>query len=331
MKTTILTLLATTSLLAQCQAKVDTQVRETSNCTDSVINTTSAQTAQRQSIAFSSTKPHYELQAQTQDSVLVESYLADATKYVASISQKNEQKRHEMLLLHIARKFLGVPYVAKTLENDKAEKLVVNLRELDCTTYVENVLAIYLCVKNGKPQYADYLNYLRKIRYADGNVDYAKRNHYFTEWIKQNNKNGYVVERQTPNPPFTATQCLNINFMSTHTNAYPMLKNNPQLIKPIAEMEQSLSGKTYSYIPKDKIANDATFRAAIHDGDIIAITTKKSGLDTSHIGIAVWHKDGLHLLNASQIHKKVVEEPMTLRQYMQKHPSQTGIRIVVIK
>ncbi|MBQ2498070.1 MAG: DUF1460 domain-containing protein, partial [Prevotella sp.] len=57
-------------------------------------------------------------------------------------------------------------------------------------------------------------------------------------------------------------------------------------------------------------------------------TTSKKGLDTSHVGIAVWHKDGLHLLNASMIHKKVVEEPMTLKQYMQKHLSQTGIRVV---
>jgi hypothetical protein len=69
-------------------------------------------------------------------------------------------------------------------------------------------------------------------------------------------------------------------------------------------------------------------RNAVKDGDIIAITTSKAGLDTSHIGIAVWHRDGLHLLNASQIHQKVVEEPMTMYQYMQKHPSQTGIRVV---
>ena len=69
-------------------------------------------------------------------------------------------------------------------------------------------------------------------------------------------------------------------------------------------------------------------RNAIQDGDIIAITTKKKGLDTSHIGFAIWHLDGLHFINASQIHKKVVEEPMTLYDYMQKHPSQKGIRIV---
>ena len=46
------------------------------------------------------------------------------------------------------------------------------------------------------------------------------------------------------------------------------------------------------------------------------------------LGFAVWHKDGLHLLNASQLHKKVVEEPMTLEQYLSRHPSFTGIRVV---
>ena len=65
----------------------------------------------------------------------------------------------------------------------------------------------------------------------------------------------------------------------------------------------------------------------MHDGDIISILTNIKGLDTQHIGFAVWHKDGLHLLNASSIHKKVVEEPMTLRQYLGKHKTMTGIRV----
>ena len=42
-------------------------------------------------------------------------------------------------------------------------------------------------------------------------------------------------------------------------------------------------------------------------------------------------KDGLHLLNASMIHKKVVEEPMPFYQYLQKHSSHTGIRVLRIK
>jgi hypothetical protein len=71
-------------------------------------------------------------------------------------------------------------------------------------------------------------------------------------------------------------------------------------------------------------------RQTIHDGDIIAITCNKKGLDIAHLGFAVWKKNGLHLLNASQLRKKVVEEPMTLYRYLQKHPSHTGIRIIRI-
>ena len=289
------------------------------------------------------------------------SYIAnDSAKYVqttttkkaettnedfATVSNSEDQKRIETILtknakhdtspssliIALAREFKGVPYVAKTLENDSIENLIINTRQLDCTTYVENVLALYLCIKNQKLTFSDYCSFLKNIRYVGGKVSYPTRQHYFTEWIDENTKDGYVEEIQSPNPPFTAKQLLKINFMSTHTQFYPMLKNNPELVKPIAKMESRLSGNTYRFIPKASIANTQLFRSTIHDGDIIAIVTSKGGLETSHIGIAVWHKDGLHMLNASQIHKKVVEEPMTLYQYMQKHPSQTGIRIVRVK
>ena len=69
------------------------------------------------------------------------------------------------------------------------------------------------------------------------------------------------------------------------------------------------------------------FRNTIQNGDILVMITKKKGLDTTHIGIASWHQDGLHMLNASSIHKKVIDEPMLLRTYMMKHPSQIGIRV----
>lgn len=276
-------------------------------------------------------KPTFEVQSAPNDSSLVMQHISKALKYKASIAQDiAADRQRQLLLLHIARGFCGIPYVAKTLENDSKENLVVNLRQLDCTTYVENVLAVYECVKHNRTSYADYLHFLRRIRYVYGNVNYSARQHYFTEWIEENTKDGFVREINTPNPPFNTRQTLSISFMSTHTDAYPMLKNNPEMVKPIAEMERRLSGNTYMYIPKGDIKNTKLLRSAIHDGDIIAIITKKKGLDTSHIGIAVWHKDGLHMLNASQIHKKVVEEPMTLHNYMQKHPSQVGIRIVRI-
>lgn len=255
---------------------------------------------------------------------------AEDKKSIESLLHKyaGHKAEPQKLIIALAREFKGVPYVAKTLENDSTESLVVNTRQLDCTTYVENVVALYLCVKNRKTTFSDYCTYLRRVRYADGKVSYPTRQHYFSEWIYENTKDGFVKEIQSPNPPFTALQRLRIDFMSTHTPLYPMLKNNPEMVAPIADMEKRLTGNTYRYIPKSAIANTRLLRNTIHDGDIIAITTSKQGLDTSHIGIAVWHSDGLHMLNASQIHKKVVEEPMTLYKYMQKHPSQTGIRII---
>jgi len=72
-------------------------------------------------------------------------------------------------------------------------------------------------------------------------------------------------------------------------------------------------------------------RQTVKDGDIIAITCNKAGLDIAHLGFAVWRPDGLHLLNASQLHHKVVEEPMTLRNYLSKHSTFTGIRIVRLR
>ena len=40
--------------------------------------------------------------------------------------------------------FLKTPYVAHTLEVNEEEKLVVNFDEVDCTTFVEYVLALAL-------------------------------------------------------------------------------------------------------------------------------------------------------------------------------------------
>ena len=234
-------------------------------------------------------------------------------------------------MVYFARKLTDIPYVAKTLEKNRREQLVVNLRQLDCTTYVETVTALTLCMKHRQYAFNDYCRYLRLLRYEGGEVDYVHRLHYFSSWISDNTLMGFVSEPNTPQEAFEATQHLRINYMSTHVGQYPMLVANPAWVDAIRKTEQALSGTDVVYIPKQKLSNTPLYWDAIKDGDIIAICTNKRGLDTSHIGIAVWHIDGVHLLNASMIHKRTIEEPMTMQQYMQKHPSQTGIRVVRLK
>lgn len=243
-----------------------------------------------------------------------------------------KQAPQQASTLWLARQFHGIPYVAHTLEVNNQEQLVVNTRELDCTTLVETVTALTLCVKQEKRQWTNYLDMLRTLRYRQGVLNgYTSRLHYFTDWILDKQQMGWVEEIQQPNPPFTAVQRIDVDFMSQHPQYYKALKANPALVPVIRQQEQTLTGKTFRYIPKYEVKNTKLMRQTIKDGDIIAITCNKKGLEIAHLGFAVWQKDGLHLLNASQLHHKVVTEPMTLRQYLQKHKTHTGIRIIRIK
>lgn len=253
----------------------------------------------------------------------------DSLKAVQLMKNAASQPSGTNLIIYIAEQLKGIPYVAHTLEPNNNERLIINLRQLDCTTFVEQVAALYLCVKERKTTFADYCKMLQKLRYEGGaEPHYTKRLHYYSSWIEDKKSMDICKEIQSPNPPFTKVQRLSLNWMTTHVNDYRMLKNNPSWVPQIRKMEQKMEGRQYRYIPKEQIINTRLLRNTIKDGDIIAIITNKKGLDTQHLGFALWHKDGLHLLNASSIHKKVIDEPMTLRTYLYKHPSMPGVRII---
>ena len=90
--------------------------------------------------------------------------------------------------------FLGTPYVAHTLENEN-EQLVINLRELDCTTLAENCLAISRAIKSGNHSFEQFASELMGIRYRDRVVSgYPSRLHYFCDWIHTNHQKGLIVD-----------------------------------------------------------------------------------------------------------------------------------------
>lgn len=262
-------------------------------------------------------------------------YQVDATYSQSDISRINSllreasqlKEKPKSWMLWFGKKFIGVPYVGGTLDRAEEEKLVINTSELDCTTFVEIVTALTRCMSgNGKRDFSDFCRQLQHVRYINGEIAYEKRQHYFTVWISDNAEEGIVTDVQN-NPPFTKVQHVSVNWMTTHQQSYKMLKNNAKRLQGIKALEEQISGKSYRYIPKEQIVDSRLFRNTIHNGDILVMITNKKGLDTTHIGIASWHQDGLHMLNASSIHKKVIDEPMLLRTYMMKHPSQIGIRV----
>jgi len=228
--------------------------------------------------------------------------------------------------ISIARYFSGTPYVAHTLEKEGEEHLIVNLRELDCTTFVENVVSLSSCIKNKTTDFETFCKTLAKFRYRDGKIDkYPSRLHYFTDWLSDNEKKQLIIivsnsfGEDNYNPA--------VNFMSTHPQYYPQLKNDT-FVKQIAEMEKKISNLKFKFIPKEKINQ---FEKFIQNGDIIAITTTIDGLDIAHVGLAYFVDGRLHLFHASSTHKKVVISDKTLEDYLRNIHKDSGIIVARLK
>lgn len=231
------------------------------------------------------------------------------------------------LMIQNGLKFLGTPYVAHTLEvNSPDEKLVVNLKEVDCTTFVEYVLAKSLCNKQNDS--IQFLKNLKRIRYRNGILDgYTSRLHYSTEWASNGVRNGYLTDIAGRYSKDTIS--VHLNFMSTHPQAYKQLASSPDNVKVIAGYEKRLSGQIIHYIPKAKLPKEG-FRW-IHSGDIIMLVTSIKGLDNSHLGIAIYQHGELHLLHASSANGKVIIQPEPLCQQLQNNSKCLGIRVLRMK
>ena len=253
----------------------------------------------------------------------------DSICIVQILKEAKTEKGTEARTLYFGKKFLRVPYVGHTLEEGTKEHLIINTRGLDCTTFVETVSALSLCDANNKRSFADFCYYLRQLRYRSGQIDgYPSRLHYFTQWGEDNEKMGLVksVFESSDFKGF-ATQTISINYMSSHPQLYKHLKTNPSFVKKIKADEQAVNGNKYRYLPKAKLNLSPSQLSFIHTGDIVSIITSKEGLDTSHVGIAVWQNGKLHLMHASSLYKKVVLDSKTFFDYSQGQKSQLGIRI----
>ena len=230
--------------------------------------------------------------------------------------------------LDFARKFLGRPYVAATLEVSDPEQVVVNLQGLDCATLVETSQALAMTRREGKTDVASYTRNLEKIRYFDGkNRGYTSRLHYLSFWMADLTKRKVAKEVVLPQT-LTLPLEIRLNYMSTHANAYPFLKNHPERVSEMARLERKYSGKVGRYLPKSNAGLSRTQLGAIQDGDIITVVTQKAGLDYSHQGIAFWGNDGkLHMVHASSERKRVIADERTLEDYLKRISHAKGIRV----
>lgn len=256
------------------------------------------------------------------DSLLVEYLLEQAAVMPVSTNYN----------LYFARQLLGVKYVNYILEQTDEEQLIVDLRHLDCTTFVESVVALTVTAKKGKRSFRDFCKTLQTLRYRQGVItDFSSRLHYFTDWLQDNQRMGFVKWIQEPDPPFTATKTCTYTCMTRFWDKYKHLVADRSLIPKIAQCEANLRGTSFRYIPKEQLNAGKERLSCIQNGDILCMVTSAGCLDVAHLGIAVWHGNTLHMIDASMIHKKVTEEEKTMYEYQMTKPEQIGIIVARLK
>jgi hypothetical protein len=232
------------------------------------------------------------------------------------------------LMAAIGQEWVGTAYVPGTLEVEGPERLVINLRGLDCVTFVENVYATARILKQGVREVVDqraevevrYARALTELRYRGGRLDgYPSRLHYFSDWIADNAARGSVEDITVslggvPDPE-------PIGFMSTHRDAYRQLADEA-VLEEVRRTESRLSQEGRAFVPQNRIAE---IQSELRNGDIVAATSTIEGLDVAHTGLVVWVDGSPRLLHAPLVGEEVEISPASLAERIGGIATQDGI------
>lgn len=245
------------------------------------------------------------------------------TEILTSVHSERLKTPQEKIIA-VAERLLDVPYLSGTID-EQPETLTVNLSGMDCTTFVENVLALVLTLEENRTSWHDFIYNLERIRYRNGTLNgYASRLHYVSDWIIDNSHRGILME-VTDRIANSSQQIKTLDFMTRNRDKYPALADDEEFQR-LQDAEIGFRSHRIPYIKP--IAVDGL---RLQDGDVVAFTTKTPGLDVQHIGFIKIVDGKPHLLHASSVHKKVLVEPLALTDYLKRNRSITGIRVIRLR
>jgi hypothetical protein len=225
------------------------------------------------------------------------------------------------LVLAAGRYFLGAPYAAGTLESTP-ETVVINLRQFDCFTLVENAVVLADIAWRGQSGFPAYAASLQAIRYRKGIIDgYPSRLHYFTDWVYENMRRGAVKDltRDFGGKSFRKRIC----HMTARREQYPALREE-RSYRLMKTAEKRISRRLRHEIPRSELPAVENKIAA---GDLIAVLTNEDGLDCLHVGLAVYREGRVYFLHASRESGAVVVSKETLSEYLNARAGRSGILI----
>jgi hypothetical protein len=193
-----------------------------------------------------------------------------------------------------AEALVGRPYSSAPLNGgpDLAEKFVVDLGSFDCVTFVETVTALARTSSA-----SGFAKELRALRYRNAEIGWARRLHYFSDWIRVNTRRGALRDR-TKGP-------------------------GARVIEARLDCVPGLAGRTTKLtIAPKRAASLAASR--IEDGSVVAFASTRSRLDYFHVGLLFRPEtepesrlDELTLMHASRTAGEVVKEPFVT--FLKRH------------
>ena len=180
----------------------------------------------------------------------------------------------------ISAKFLNLPYLEHPLIGslETAEVFTASLAGFDCVTYVESVLAL---ARAATPR--EFVDNLRRIRYADGVVDWRKCNHYMTSWIRHNRRAGIVRDR----------------------TGGPGLVEQHRRLSAVEDLP-ARTVRVRSVRKRDFLRRAGEVRS----GDLAFFASTRGNLDVFHCGILARGNDGIIMRHAARSRGCVVEQDL---------------------
>jgi hypothetical protein len=178
----------------------------------------------------------------------------------------------------LSSQFLGQTYKPYPLIGsvDTPEVFTASINGFDCVTYIETILAL-----SRSSTVADFVEWLRKIRYEHGRIQWDRRNHYMTAWIRNNKRAGIIRPLRNGVPAVTKERLLDV---------VPGLAAKRTRVR---------------CVPKSSLP---ALKSHLQTGDLIFFASTRKNLDVFHCGIIV--RNGKHILmrHASRSLGGVVEQ-----------------------
>jgi hypothetical protein len=195
----------------------------------------------------------------------------------------------------LSRQFIGIPYEESTLIGSISvpERLVINLRGVACFTYIDYVEAMRL-----SDSFDGFREQLRRVRYRRGKVAFLTRRHFFSDWLSSRRVRD-VTGMIGAAAALKACKTINKN------------SDGGPYVPGLAPVERHIS-----YIPLAGLQPEMF--AAIRTGDYVGIYSESSGLDVSHVGIAIAGDEKVVLRHASSVERKVMDQDLPT--YLQGRP-----------